>query len=93
VKSNCTLVQLQNRLTASTGLEALTRLEVLSLAHNYITHLDGLAPLRSLRGLDLAANDLRGVWRSLDRCQRLQSLNLAANRIASFQVHFVCLLI
>jgi len=80
-----------NRLTATTGLGALTALEVLSLANNYITHLDIPPTLQLLRQLDAAANDISsvatsgGTGLSPGSCRMLNTLNLSANRIASFQ--------
>jgi hypothetical protein len=59
---------------------------VLSLADNYISHLRGLAPLRQLRELNAARNDISEAATALAGCGQLAVLNLAANRIASFQV-------
>lgn len=73
------------RLTCTTGLEALTALEVLSLADNYISKLEGLGDLGRLRDLNLARNDLVTVGGVLGRCRELSTLNLAANKLSSIQ--------
>jgi hypothetical protein len=73
------------RLTRSTGLERLSRLEALSLADNYLTALEGLGGLAALRCLDAARNDVAALGGALDGCAALRRLNLAANRVASFE--------
>ncbi|GBF89449.1 hypothetical protein Rsub_02021 [Raphidocelis subcapitata] len=74
-----------NRLTATTGLEALTSLEVLSLANNFITRIEGLSGLPRLRDLCLASNEIPAAAAPLAGCGALTALNLAANRVATFQ--------
>lgn len=74
------------RLTATTGLEALTALEVLSLANNYISRIEGLSGLPRLRELNLASNEVSAAAVPLAGCGALTVLNLAANCVATFQV-------
>lgn len=74
------------RLTASTGLEALTTLTALSLADNYLRRIEGLGGLTRLVQLDLAGNQISVVDGELAGCAALRMLNLAANRVASFSV-------
>lgn len=75
-----------HRLTASTGLEALTTLTALSLADNYLRRIEGLGGLGRLVQLDLAGNQISVLDGELAGCAALRTLNLAANRVASFSV-------
>ena len=61
-------------------------MEVLSLADNYISSLEDLSGLARLRDLNAARNDVARAGGALGACAALTRLNLAANRVASFQV-------
>ena len=62
------------------GIEELTELEVLNLAHNAIRDLSPLAELRQLRFLDLSNNQIEEVS-PLDSLKQLQMLILAHNAV------------
>jgi hypothetical protein len=60
--------------------------QVVSLADNYISTLEGLGSLRKLRDLNLARNDISHIGDALSANTALQVLNLADNNIGSFKV-------
>ncbi len=61
-------------------------MQVLWLADNYISRIEGISHLSKLRELNLARNDISHVANTLDANSALQQINLADNRISSFQV-------
>lgn len=62
------------------------RPQVLSLANNSITSLEGLGSLEKLRELNLARNDILLIGDRLASNTSLEVLNLADNSIGSFKV-------
>ncbi|KAF8068426.1 LRRC9 [Scenedesmus sp. PABB004] len=74
-----------NRLTSLAGLEGLAALEVLWVSDNYLSSLAGLGGLTALRELHAARNDVATLGDALAGCTALSALNLADNRISSFQ--------
>lgn len=60
--------------------------QVLWLADNYISSIQGVSRLTNLQQLDLARNDIALIGSSLQQSSGLTSLNLADNQISSLQV-------
>ncbi|KAH9154748.1 hypothetical protein AeRB84_003209 [Aphanomyces euteiches] len=86
---NCTkLTQLNlssNHLEKIEGLSFLSALEVLWLNDNQISIVEGLSSCVHLKQLWLAKNAIETLDTSLDHNQEIQDINLAANRLNSFQ--------
>lgn len=61
-------------------------MQVLWLADNYIRSLSGLSKLGQLRQLNMACNDISSIGTALLANTALNSLNLADNKVSSFQV-------
>ena len=61
-------------------------MQVLGLADNSITTVEGLENLLKLRDLSLARNDISHIGDALSKNTALQNLNLADNPIGSFKV-------
>jgi protein phosphatase 1 regulatory subunit 7 len=72
-------------ITRIENLETLAQLEVLHLADNYISVVEGVSRLTRLRELNLARNDIAHVGDALAANTALQVLNLSDNRIGSFK--------
>ena len=62
--------------------------QVLWLADNNITTIEGLDNLSKLRDLSLARNDILYLGDSLSKNVALQTLNLADNPIGSFKAGY-----
>ncbi|CAF0756740.1 unnamed protein product [Didymodactylos carnosus] len=67
------------------NLENLTRLEYLWLNENSISVIEGLSKAKCLRELNLASNQIKYIGTSLIENIDLEVLNLADNKITSFQ--------
>lgn len=65
-------------------------LQVLWLADNYISFISGLSNLVRLKQLNLARNDITSIGSTLLPNTALTSLNLADNKLSSFQVSASC---
>ncbi|CAF3540202.1 unnamed protein product [Adineta steineri] len=66
-------------------LDGLQRLEHLWLNENLITKIEGLSGAKHLKDLNLASNQIKFIGTSLAENTELQVLNLADNKISSFQ--------
>ncbi|UPR04217.1 leucine-rich repeat domain-contataining protein [Chloropicon primus] len=86
---NCTklkkLYLYSNRIRRVENLSHLHELEVLSLADNRIFLMENLEHLKELRNLNLANNVISVIGDSLAGLCKLETLNLAGNRIGSFK--------
>ena len=71
------------QLTDLKGLEKLTQLIALSLAHNQLIDAKGIEKLTKIRSLDLSNNKLSEIPKELEKCTQLTHLNLQANQLTN----------
>ncbi|CAF3373605.1 unnamed protein product [Rotaria socialis] len=87
--SGCTKLQrlylYANSIKTIENLNGLKRLEYLWLNENLITKIEGLSGAKNLKELNLASNQIRFIGTSLAENTELDTLNLADNKISSFQ--------
>ncbi|CAF0783988.1 unnamed protein product [Adineta ricciae] len=74
-----------NAITTIEHLNGLQQLEHLWLNENLITKIEGLASAKHLKDLNLASNQIKYIGMSLAENTELEVLNLADNKISSFQ--------
>ncbi|UJR26994.1 hypothetical protein I4U23_008301 [Adineta vaga] len=74
-----------NAITTIEHLGSLQQLEHLWLNENLITKIEGLASAKHLKDLNLASNQIKSIGASLGENTELEVLNLADNKISSFQ--------
>ena len=74
-----------NKLTRIAGLESLESLEVMWLDENQIESLDGVPVLPKLREFSIAMNKIENIGTGLDGLDKLESINMAGNKIGNFK--------
>ncbi|RHY19432.1 hypothetical protein DYB32_010227, partial [Aphanomyces invadans] len=75
-----------NSISKIEHLSSLTSLQVLWLNDNQIRHVAGLGACVQLKQLWLAKNDIETLETGLDANKALEEINLAANKLSSFQM-------